>query len=190
MKNYNIILAGVGGQGLVLTTKILAEVAIKAGYDVKTNDVIGLSQRGGKVWGSVKMATKVYSPNIMEGQADFIIGFEPLEAFRYSHLLKNGGVVIVNTHRIPPVPVMFEKASYPDSIYRDMEKNHELIRIEAVEEAIKLGNPKVANTFLLGSLASKMDIDQNHWIEAIKANVPQKTIEANLMAFDKFYVDK
>jgi indolepyruvate ferredoxin oxidoreductase beta subunit len=188
MENYNIILAGVGGQGLVLTTKILAEVALKAGYDVKTNDVIGLSQRGGRVWGSVKMSSRVSSPNILQGEADFIIGFEPLEAYRYTHLLKNRGVVIVNTHRIPPVPVMFEKVAYPESIYTDIERNHELVKIEAVAEAIKLGNPKVANTFLLGALAAKLSIEKKYWIDAITENVPKKTIEANLMAFDKFYI--
>ncbi|MCK8061333.1 MULTISPECIES: indolepyruvate oxidoreductase subunit beta [unclassified Fusibacter] len=187
MKSYNIILAGVGGQGLVLTTKILAEVALKAGYSVKTNDVIGLSQRGGKVWGSVKMDSEVFSPNIAVGQADFVIGFEPLEAYRHCYFLRKKGTIIVNTHKIPPIPVMFEQVAYPEDIYEKLDAEYELVKIEAVEEAMKLGNVKVANTFLLGALASRMMIDKSIWIEAISENVPRKTVEANLKAFDAYF---
>lgn len=185
--NKNIILAGVGGQGLVLTTNIICNAAFKAGFDVKSNDVVGLSQRGGKVWGNVRIGKKVYSPNIPPKSGDILLGLEPLEGYRWSGVLSDRGIAIINTKVIPPVPVMFEDAPYPQDIYENLEKKYELITIDAVEEGLKLGSDKIANTFLLGILAKKLDISQECWKEAIKENVPKKFIELNLKAFDIGY---
>ncbi|MBN2899775.1 MAG: indolepyruvate oxidoreductase subunit beta [Clostridia bacterium] len=185
--NKNIILAGVGGQGLVLTTKIICEAAFKAGFDVKSNDVVGLSQRGGKVWGSVRIGEKVYSPNILPKSADILLGMEPLEAYRWSGSLKEGGIAIVNTKTIAPVPVMFEEAPYPEDWLEVMEQKYQVITMNAVEEGVKLGSSKVANTFLLGILAKRLAFDTKFWLEAIEENVPAKFLDMNKRAFEIGY---
>jgi len=183
----NIILAAVGGQGLVLTTNLICEAAFKAGYDVKSNDVVGLSQRGGKVWGSVRIGEKVHSPNIPPKSGDFLLGMEPLEAYRWSGSLKEKGTVILNTKTIAPVPVMFEDAPYPMDLFDKLGERYQLVTIDAVAEGLKLGSEKIANTFLLGILAKQLDIPIDSWYEAIKENVPPKFIDMNLKAFDIGY---
>lgn len=183
----NIILAAVGGQGLVLTTNLICEAAFKAGYDVKSNDVVGLSQRGGKVWGSVRIGKKVHSPNILPKTGDYLLGMEPLEGYRLSHQIKDGGTIILNTKHVPPVHVMFEAMEYPQNLYKNLEEKYTVITIDANEESIKLGSAKVANTFLLGILAKQLDIDIKYWKEAISENVPKKFLDMNFKAFDLGY---
>ncbi len=186
--NCNILLAGVGGQGLVLTTKLICDAAFLAGYDFKSNDVIGLSQRGGKVWGSVRIGIKIFSPNIPPKGGDFLLALEPIEGMRWSGMLKDSGVVIMNTSKIPPVPVMFEKVAYPDDIPQKLTENFEVIAFDANDEGAKIGNSKVANTFLLGTLAKRLpEIPVDIWKKAIENNVPQKTVALNLEAFDIGY---
>lgn len=179
----NILLAGVGGQGMVLTTKILAEVGMYSGLEVKTNDVIGLSQRGGRVNGSVRMGACVHSPNIQAGTGDYLLAFEPLEALRYAHLLKDGATIIMNTHQIPPVPVMSEKETYPNDIIKRLKATYEVIACDAIKEATLLGSAKLANTILLGILASKLSFNQEIWVKALTENVPSKTVAMNMKAF-------
>ncbi|WP_312713037.1 2-oxoacid:acceptor oxidoreductase family protein, partial [Proteiniclasticum ruminis] len=140
MENISIIIAGVGGQGLVLATRILSEAAFSQGLDVKTNDVVGLSQRGGTVWGSVKMGEKIYSPNILPKEADIILGMEPLEALRWSHILKDGGKIILNTNRVYPTPVLLEKEPYPEEAIEGLKEKFEVIEIDAQKEAEASGN--------------------------------------------------
>lgn len=181
--NINIILAAVGGQGLVLTTHIICEAAFKAGFDVKSNDVVGLSQRGGKVWGNVRIGDKIYSPNIPPKSGDYLLAIEPLEGYRWSGSLKAGGLVILNTKTIPPVPVMFEDAPYPLDLYDELKKNYEVITIDGVAQGLKLGSEKIANTFLLGILAQRLEIPVRCWEEAICENVPPKFADMNLDAF-------
>lgn len=183
----NVILAGVGGLGLVLTTKLICDAACKSGYDVKSNDVIGLSQRGGKVWGSVRFGDKIYSPNIPSKSGDIMLAMEPLEGYRWSYVLKDGGLIIMNTKKISPTPVLMEKEKYPGDIARKLSEKYKLIEINAVAEGNKLGNIKVANTFLVGIMARYLDIKRDIWIESIKENVPEKAIELNLKAFDIGY---
>lgn len=187
MNNYNIIIAGVGGQGLVLTTKIICEAAIIANYDVKSNDVIGLSQRGGKVWGSVRIGEKINSPNIPPNTGDIIIGMEKLEAFRMRGNLKEKGIVIVNLDEISPVAVLSEKEVYPKNIIEELQKKFTVIEIDATEIAKELGSIKVMNTILLGAMASKTDIKKEIWLESIANNVPIKFREMNKKAFDIGY---
>lgn len=186
----NIILGAVGGQGLVLTTNLICQAAFKAGYDVKSNDVVGLSQRGGKVWGSVRIGKKVHSPNVLAGMGDFLLGMEPLEGYRLSHQIKEGGTIILNTKQQAPVHVMFEAMEYPVDLYDKLNEKYKVITIDANEAGIKLGSVKVANTFLIGILAKHLDIETQYWKEAIAENVPQKFIEMNYKAFDEGYAYK
>lgn len=185
----NIMLGGVGGQGLVMTTAIISEAAFLAGFDVKTNDVIGLSQRGGKVWGSVRYGEEVFSPNIAPGHADVLLALEALEGLRWSVFVKAGGVVILNTAKIPPVPVITEKTAYPENIEeliaRDGQRAVDVRAVNALEEARKLGNLKVVNMVTIGMLSAVLeDIPLDCWRQAIEAHVPEKTLALNLKAFD------
>ena len=181
----NIVLAGVGGQGLVLATKIISEVAFRAGYDVKSNDVIGLSQRGGKVYGTVRIGKKISSPNIPNGCADILLGLEPLEAYRWSYILKDGALILLNNYKTYPTPVLMEIAKYPENISEYFSSKYNLIELNAVYEAQKLGNTKVANTFLIGALAKHLKdiIGKNIWVEVLSEFVPKKALEENLKAF-------
>lgn len=186
--NTSIFIGGVGGQGLVLMTKILSEACFNAGYDVKTNDVVGLSQRGGKIYGTVKFGKKVYSPNIIPGFADFVIGLEPLEAYRWSYYLKEDtGISITNTHRIYPTMVTMEQMEYPEDIEPKLKQKGQAILFDATEIARESGNPKMSNTVLIGLLTKLMDFDKNIMIDSIKSNVPAKGIDLNIMAFEKGY---
>lgn len=180
----NILFGAVGGQGLVLATRVVCEAALLSGYDVKSNDVVGLSQRGGKIWGSVRFGEKVWSPNIPQGEADFLVGLEPLEGLRWSGMLKPEGVVILNTAKIPPVPVMMEKEGYPEGIPDILRERFRVIDLDASAAVKALGNIKMSNILLLGVLARQMDIPKVHWEEAIRGNVPAKALSLNLKAFD------
>lgn len=183
MDTINIILAGVGGQGLVLTTRIICEAALKAGLDFKSNDVVGLAQRGGKVYGTVRLGKKVYTPNIEMGTGDFLVAAEPLEGLRWSNVLKDSGRVILNTKRINPVPVMFEEAEYPENISETLEKRFDVNALDATHQAVEMGSIKVTNTVLIGILSRYLPIDQNSFEEALKENVPAKFIDLNIEAF-------
>jgi len=183
MNSKSIIIAGVGGQGLVLATRIISEAAFKAGFDVKTNDVVDLSQRGGTVWGTVKMAETVHSPNILPGEGDIVLGMEPLEALRWSHVLKEGGLVILNTNRVYPTPVLLEKEEYPEEEIEKLKEKFTVIEIDAQAQAKAAGNSKAANTIILGVLSSHLDIADEIWHEVLRENVPKKAVEENLVAF-------
>lgn len=183
----NIMVAGVGGQGLVLATKIIAEAALQAGLDVKTNDVVGLSQRGGMVWGSVRMGEKVNSPNIPVGEGDILLGMEPLEALRWKGLLRKGAVIAINEKRTYPSAVLLEQKEYPEDEIEALQNDYELIHVDAVREAKEAGNIKAANTIMLGILAKHLDIDLDVWEKVLLENVPPKARDANIEAFKRGY---
>lgn len=184
MATTNIIISGVGGQGLVLGTKILAEVAFKEGFDMKSSDVIGLSQRGGMVWGSVRFGEKVGSAVISEGECDILLALEQLEGLRWSKALKKGAKLILNNEIIYPNRVLLEKEEYPENIGEKLEKKgYEVINVDAKKLAKEAGNAKASNTVLLGVLSKYLPFSQEAWIQAIKENVPPKTIEMNIEAF-------
>ncbi|MDO4800108.1 MAG: indolepyruvate oxidoreductase subunit beta [Bacillota bacterium] len=183
-KNINIIIAGVGGQGLVLTTKIMAEAAMTAGYDVKTNDVIGLSQRNGKIWGSVRLGTKVYSPNIPEGEADILLAFEALEARRMRHMLREGdSIAIVNSYEMAPARVQQGLETYADDIDALLMERSVLKKVDATAVAVEIGHAAVANIFMLGIAAQDLPIPVEVWESVIAENVPPNSIELNRIAF-------
>ncbi|MCR5837261.1 MAG: indolepyruvate oxidoreductase subunit beta [Lachnospiraceae bacterium] len=183
----NIMIVGVGGQGTLLTSRILGGITVLAGYDVKLSEVHGMAQRGGSVVTYVRYGENVAEPIVEEGQADVLIAFERLEALRYSHFLKKDGVIIVNDQRIDPMPVVTGVAQYPDNIIENLSKEHNVLALDAMDEAIKMGNSRVFNVIILGAAAKRMDFPKEQWIEVIKNTVPPKTVDINVAAFEKGY---
>ena len=179
----NIMIVGVGGQGTLLTSRILGGITVAAGYDVKLSEVHGMAQRGGSVVTFVRYGEQVAEPIVEEGQADVLIAFEKLEALRYAHFLKKDGVIVVNDQRIDPITVVTGMAQYPDNIIENLEKEHTVLKVKAMEEAIKLGNSKVFNIIVLGVAAKHMDFSKEAWLEVIEKTVPPKTVDLNKKAF-------
>lgn len=185
MKSLNILLVGVGGQGTILASKIISYVALAQGMDVKMSEIHGMAQRGGSVVTQVRMAEKVYSPIIEAGEADIIVGFEQLEAYRWVHYLKPGGTLIVNDQKISPLPVLIGAARYPSTILDDLKaKVPQVLVIPALQLALEAGNPKAANTVLVGTLAGKLDFPAEIWQAALEDRVPAKFLEINKSAFE------
>ncbi len=183
METKNIMIVGVGGQGTLLTSRILGGIALDGGYDVKLSEVHGMAQRGGSVVTFVRYGEKVAEPIVEEGQADLLIAFERLEALRYLHFLKKDGIVVVNDQRIDPITVVTGMAEYPEAILENMKKEHPVFSIDAMKEAKALGNPKVFNILVLGMASRHMDFSEDAWLKAIEKTVPPKTIEINQKAF-------
>ncbi|MBO7631630.1 MAG: indolepyruvate oxidoreductase subunit beta [Lachnospiraceae bacterium] len=183
MATKNIMIVGVGGQGTLLTSRILGGITLAAGYDVKLSEVHGMAQRGGSVVTFVRYGEKVCEPIVEEGQADVLIAFERLEALRYAHFVKKDGVIIVNDQRIDPMPVVIGDAQYPEGILENLEKKYRVLKIDALSEARKLGNTKAFNTVVLGLAAKHMDFSKEDWIKVIENTVPPKTVELNKQAF-------
>ena len=183
----NIMIVGVGGQGTLLTSRILGGITVENGYDVKLSEVHGMAQRGGSVVTYVRYGEKVTEPIVEEGQADVLIAFEKLEALRYAHFLKKDGVIIVNDQKIDPKPVVTGVAKYPEGIIEHLSEKYKVISVDAQKEALELGNSRVFNVIILGVAASKMDFEKEQWIEVIKKKVPQKTIDINVKAFERGY---
>ena len=183
----NIMIVGVGGQGTLLTSRILGGITVAAGYDVKLSEVHGMAQRGGSVVTYVRYGKEVAEPIVEEGQADVLIAFERLEALRYAHFLKKDGVIIVNDQRIDPMPVVTGVAKYPEDIIEELSKEHKVISIDAQEEALKMGNSRVFNVIILGVAAKHMDFPKEQWIEVVKNTVPPKTVDINVAAFERGY---
>ncbi len=187
METKNIMIVGVGGQGTLLTSRILGGITTVAGYEVKLSEVHGMAQRGGSVVTFVRFGTEVAEPIVEEGQADILIAFERLEALRYAHFLKKDGVLIVNDRRIDPITVLTGMAEYPENIIEDLSKKYKVISVDAQDVAVKLGNAKVFNTVIIGVAAKHMDFAKEDWIKVIENTVPPKTVEMNLRAFEAGY---
>lgn len=188
MKNQtNIMIVGVGGQGTLLASRILGDAVIKAGFDVKISEVHGMSQRGGSVVTYVKYGEKIHSPIIDKGEADIILAFEKLEAYRALPWLKPGGRIIVNDQRINPMPVITGAAEYPSGIYEKLKKTAAVDVISALDAAREAGSIKAVNVVLIGFLAAFTDIPYDTWIETVKTTVPPKFLDINIKAFDTGY---
>ena len=179
MKKTNIIIVGVGGQGILLTSKILGYLALKMGEEVKVSEVHGMSQRGGSVITHVRIGEDIHSPLVDPGEADFVLSFEKLEALRAEYFLKEGGVLISNTQEILPMPVITGAAQYPEKA-PETKKNVMLDALALAEEA---GSSRAVNLVLLGVRARFLDWPEESWEDAIAASVPPKTLEINLRAF-------
>jgi indolepyruvate ferredoxin oxidoreductase beta subunit len=179
----SVILAGVGGQGTILVSKILTQGLLAAGYDVKMSEVHGMSQRGGSVSTQVRYGRLVHSPIIGLGGADILVAFEKLEAARYAKYLKPGGTVIVNMHEIFPVPVSSGLESYPQGIVEALESSFRVTRIDAAAIAAGAGNPRTMNIVLLGAMVKALGMEDMDWQAALRDQVPPKALAENLAAF-------
>jgi indolepyruvate ferredoxin oxidoreductase beta subunit len=180
----NVIFAGVGGQGVILASKILMEVAMNAGFDVKESEVHGMAQRGGSVDCNVRYGEKVYSPLIEKGTSDFLVVFELLEAVRKLEYLKPDGMLIVNKERINPAPVQAGLAKYPADIEDWISSNIENHLIVDTDQILKeVASRKVVNIVMLGVLSNYLDFSVDQWSAAIRSNVKEKFVEMNLKAF-------
>ena len=181
----NVMIVGVGGQGSLLASKLLGRLLVDEGYDVKVSEVHGMSQRGGSVVTYVRFGDKVYSPVIENGEADFIVSFEKIEAARYVDKLKKDGTIIVNTQQIDPMPVIIGAAQYPDGIIDEMkQKGVHVDDIDALELAQQAGSAKACNIVLMGRLAKYFDMPKEKWIAAIENSVKPQFIEMNKKAFE------
>ncbi|MCX8132129.1 MAG: indolepyruvate oxidoreductase subunit beta [Clostridia bacterium] len=188
MSDLNIMIVGVGGQGSLLASRILGNVALKKSYDVKVSEVHGMSQRGGSVVTYVKIGKKVNSPLIEQGEADVILGFEQLESLRWVEYLKEDGKLIVSEQTINPMPVIMGKASYPENIIDKLKASYKnVISIDALDIAKKCGNIKAVNIVLLGLMAKGTAIEKDTWLESIRETVPAKFLEVNMNAFEAGY---
>ena len=183
MNKLNIMIVGVGGQGTLLTSRIIGKVALNAGYDVKISEVHGMAQRGGSVVTFVRYGENVCEPVVEEGEADILIAFERLEALRYAHFLKKDGIIVVNDCRIDPMTVVIGASTYPENIIETLEKEHKIYTIDGVNIAKELGNSKVLNSVVLGLSAKYIGFSKEQWLNVLKSTVPQKTIELNEKAF-------
>lgn len=188
MKNLNLIISGVGGQGIILASDIFAEVALAAGYDTKKTDTLGMAQRGGSVVSHIRAGAKVYSPLIKKGQADIMLGFEKLEAMRWAQFLNEKSTVIINNYKIPPSTVNLGKASYPDDeeIFGILKgKTSRVITVSGTENAISLGDIRVLNIFLLGCASVFLPFEVQVWMDVIKQRLPAKIVPINISAFNR-----
>ncbi len=181
----NIIICGVGGQGIILASNVLCHTAFLEGFDVKKSEVHGMAQRGGTVITHVKYGSKVYSPLIAEGTADFLLAFEKLEALRYSHYLKDNGIAMVNDREIPPMSVLIGAAEYPTDIPKQLKKLCRVHLVTAEKIAHDLGNIRVVNVVLLGVLSRALDFRTDSWERAIRSNVKERYVDLNISAFHK-----
>lgn len=188
MTALNCLVAGVGGQGTLLASDILAEVGMQAGYDVKKSDVLGLAVRGGGVLSHVRWGKKLASPVVRTGEMDYMLALEPLEGLRGLPMLHPTGTIVCNTHRVMPVSVTSGDATYPtqDQIHSTLSvKAGALYFLDATEEAVQLGNVRVANIVMLGAFSALLDVDLAVWEQVVRSRVPEKRQEINVLAFRK-----
>jgi len=186
----NILLVGVGGQGTILTSKILSKGFVENGYDVKMAEIHGMSQRGGTVTTQIRYGEKVYSPVIEKGCADIIVAFEKCEALRFLDYLKKDGILVINSYELHPVTVNIGASIYPSGIneeYENVVGKENVHVIDAHSIAEELGNTKCMNIVLLGALVKMFKLDNIDWKQLIKDSVPEKAIDMNIKAFEKGY---
>lgn len=181
----DVILAGVGGQGNVLSARILAETALAVGYDVKASEVHGMAQRGGSVICMVRWGEKVLSPLIPRGRADFILIYELLEGLRFLEYLKPGGTAVVNDYRLDPLSVLRGDAVYPEDALENIRSAAgRCLVLRAREMAAEVSSPRVLGSVMLGALSGFLDFPVGAWEDAVRRLVPPRAREANLRAFD------
>ena len=184
----NVMIVGVGGQGSLLASKLLGRLLVDEGYDVKVSEVHGMSQRGGSVVTYVRFGDRVYSPVIENGEADFIVSFEKIEAARYVQNLKKDGVIVVNTQQIDPMPVIIGAAQYPYGVIDEMKaKGVKVDDIDALSLAQQAGSAKACNIVLMGRLAKYFDMPKEKWLAAIEKSVKPQFVEMNKKAFELGY---
>ncbi len=186
-KSYNIIIAGVGGQGSLLASRIIGNVLLASGYDVKVSEVHGMSQRGGSVITYVRAGERVASPLVSDGECDLLFALEELESLRWLHTLKKGGALVASNQRIAPMPVITGAAVYPthEEIVAAVSKvTDDYAFLPAVELAEQAGIVRASNVALIGCASTRLDIPEERWLDALRATVPPRFLEQNLKAFE------
>mgnify|MGYP000065257009 CR=1 FL=1 len=184
METKSVMIVGVGGQGSLLASRLLGNVLLAQGFDVKVSEVHGMSQRGGSVVTYVKYGDKVYSPTIEKGEADIIISFEQLESARWLSYLKKGGHLVTSTQQLDPMPVITGVAKYPENIIEKLKAlDVDVIAVDALGLAEQAGTAKASNVVLMGVLSTKMGFDEDVWQKALEQCVPAKFLELNKKAF-------
>lgn len=183
-KVTNILLVGVGGQGILLASEILAETFMLAGFDVKKSEIHGMSQRGGSVVSHVRFGREVFSPTVPEGEGDILFGFELLEAYRALPLLRSGAKVVVNDYRIAPPSVLLGQAAYPDDLPARIRAGFaDFLLVDGLHLAQQAGDVRAANTVLLGAVSKRLPIDEAVWQQALENMVPKRALALNRTAF-------
>ncbi len=188
MKKLEILVTGVGGQGIILASDIIGEAALAAGYDVKKTDTLGMAQRGGSVVSHVRIAPRVWSPLIKEGEVDLILAFEKLEAARWSHFLRPGGIAIINNHEQPPLSVSLGEEQYPSQaeIAGILKRQTDRVYFsDGNRRARELGNIRTLNIFMLGCVSLFAPIKIGIWKESVSRHLPVNLREINLTAFEQ-----
>lgn len=188
MKKFDLLITGVGGQGVILASNIIGEVALAAGYDVKKTDTLGMAQRGGSVVSHVRLGPEVHSPLIRAGEVDILLAFEKLEAARWSHYLSPGAIAIINNHALRPISVNLGDERYPsdEEIAGILRRGSERIYfIKGTERVRKLGNIKILNVFLLGCASVFLPLKIRVWQDIISQHVPPSVRELNITAFNQ-----
>ena len=184
MNTTSIMIVGVGGQGTLLASKLLGSVLIARGYDVKLSEVHGMSQRGGSVVTYVRYGSKVASPVIDRGEADYIVSFELLEAARWLPFLKKDGQIVTNIQQIDPMPVITGAAEYPENLVEKLQASCAKVdALDCLKLAEEAGSSKAVNLVLMGRLSHYFDLPEDAWMRSLEANVPAKFLELNKKAF-------
>lgn len=178
----NVLLVGVGGQGTILAGKLLTQGLMEAGYDVKMSEIHGMSQRGGSVSSHVRYGEKVEASTIIPGQADMLVSFEKMEALRELKYLKPDGIVVVNEHEMPSMPILTGEAVYPKNAVEEIKKYAKTIMLDATKMALEIGNAKAANIVLLGTIVKAMKLESIDWESIIKKQVKPAFVDVNLKA--------
>lgn len=186
-RTVNVLMAGVGGQGVLMAGETLALAALAANLEAKQSEVHGVAQRGGSVVSHVRLGERVHSPLIRCGEADLLYAAERLEALRYAHYLKPGGTIVMDDRAIRPIRMPgAEGAPYPEGVPEFLRgKGHEVIVLPAVQEAEKLGDKRCANVLLLGALSTQLELGEEAWSVALRRRLPEKTLKRNLRAFER-----
>jgi indolepyruvate ferredoxin oxidoreductase beta subunit len=183
---HNILLAGVGGQGVLVASEIVARVAIAGGCDAKKSEVHGVAQRGGSVVSHVRFGRRVYSPLAMLGDVDLLIAFERLEGLRWAHYVEPAGRIVLNDHKIPPVQFGDEKREYPEDVSGFLsEKGFDIWFVPGTDVAKELGNVRAANSVILGVAATLLEFDIGLWERTLAEALPPKVREVNLAALSR-----
>ena len=188
VKNSNLLIAGVGGQGIILASDIISETALAAGYDVKKTDTLGMAQRGGSVVSHVRIGHRVWSPLIKEGEVDILLAFEKLEAARWSYFLRPGAIAIVNNHALPPLSVNLGNECYPsyDEITNILrQRSDNIYFVDGTSRVKELGNTRMLNMFMLGCVSSFLPLKINIWKESISQRLPASILQINIAAFNQ-----
>jgi len=179
----NVVVAGVGGQGVILASELLALAAMADGRDVKQGELHGVAQRGGAVFSHVRFGDRVHSPLARRGTVDYLVALEKLESLRYAHFVRPGGTIIVNDHEVEPVRIGDERPYPADAVAFLTGKGFRVTFVEGTRKALELGNHKVANVILLGTLAAHLDISAEAWAKTLAERVPAKLLDLNRKAF-------